>query len=149
LLVGLLRGVPAGSVVAFVLRVVANTAVWIVLQSFLLSRRVPIRRLLRSSVVIAAGSAILSLYSALWMPRVIASNAEEYGIIGITFALLTWLIVVSFCMVIAAVISAELGGAPRITFLSATADGEPGEDPSGSLAPDGNDEGTPDRRQPT
>ena len=48
------------------------------------------------------------------MPRVIASNAEQYGIIGITFALLTWLIVVSLSLVAAAVISAEMGGAPRI-----------------------------------
>jgi membrane protein len=153
LLVGLLRQVPAGSVMAFVLRVVVNTAVWIALQSLLLSRRIPIRRLLRSSVVIAAGSAILSLYSALWMPRVIASNAEDYGIIGITFALLTWLIVVSLCMVVAAVISAELGGAPRITHLSATADGEPGEpapeEPSGPVAPDADDGDGADRRHPT
>ncbi|HST90652.1 MAG TPA: hypothetical protein VLJ13_00465, partial [Brevundimonas sp.] len=124
-----------GSVVAFVLRVVANTAVWIILQSFLLSRRVPIRRLLRSSFVIAAGSAVLSLYSALWMPRVIASNAEEYGIIGITFALLTWLIVVSLCMVVAAVVSAELGGAPRITHLPVTPAGA-APDPSRDDPPD-------------
>jgi membrane protein len=153
LLIGLLRQVPAGSVVAFLLRVVANTAVWIVLQSFLLSRRIPIRRLLRSSFVIAAGSAVLSLYSALWMPRVIASNAEEYGIIGITFALLTWLIVVSLCMVVAAVVSAELGGAPRITYPSVQADGDIGDpsrkDPNGSVGSVGNDGGGAHRRHPT
>jgi membrane protein len=113
LLVGLLRNVPAGSVLAFLLRIVSNTAIWLVLQSLLLSRRVPIRRLLPGAVVIAVGSAILSLYSALWMPRVIESNAAEYGIIGITFALLTWLIVVGLCLVVAAVISAEIGGAPK------------------------------------
>jgi hypothetical protein len=65
----------------------------------------------------------LSLYSVLWMPRVIASNAERYGIIGITFALLTWLIVVSVGLVAAAVISAEMGGAPE----SVDVDGHGGE----------------------
>jgi membrane protein len=45
------------------------------------------------------------------MPRVIESNAARYGIIGITFALLTWLIVVGFCVVVVAVISVEVGGA--------------------------------------
>jgi len=114
LLVGLLRNVPAGSALAFLLRIVVNTAVWLLLQRLLLSRRVSIRRLLPGSVVIAAGSALLTLYSALWMPRVIESNAGQYGIIGITFALLTWLIVVGFCMVVAAVISAEIGGAPKV-----------------------------------
>ena len=114
LLVGLLRNVPAGSVLAFLLRIAVNTAVWLLLQRLLLSRRVSIRRLLPGSVVIAAGSALLTLYSALWMPRVIESNAGQYGIIGITFALLTWLIVVGFCLVVAAVISAEIGGAPKV-----------------------------------
>jgi membrane protein len=151
LLVGLLRQVPAGSVLAFVLRVVANTAVWILLQSLLLSRRVPIHRLLRSSFIIAAGSMVLSLYSALWMPRVIASNAEQYGIIGITFALLTWLIVVSIGLVAAAAISAEMGGAPRHAHLAVkeTAMSEnPRDDPIRSVGSLGEEEGA-DRRHPT
>lgn len=114
LLVGLLRQVPAGNVFAFVLRVVMSTAVWLVLQRLLLSRRVPIRQLLAGSIVAGGGSAVLSLYSALWMPRLIESNSGRYGIIGITFAILTWLIVVGFCVVTIAVISAELGGAARI-----------------------------------
>ena len=114
LLVGLLRQAPAGSVFAFVLRVLVNTAVWLLLQRLLLSRRVPIRRLLPGSIVIGAGSAFLTIYSALWMPRLIENNASRYGIIGITFALLTWLILVSFSIVVAAVLSAELGGAPAI-----------------------------------
>jgi membrane protein len=112
LLVGVLRSLPAASVFSFVLRVATNTAVWLVLQSLLLSRRVRIRRLLPGALAIGAGSAVLSLYSALWMPRLIENNAGRYGIIGITFALLTWLILVCFCVVVAAVLSAELGGAP-------------------------------------
>ena len=112
LLAGLLRQVPAGTAFAFVLRVVASTAVWLVLQRLLLSRRVPFRQLLAGSLVVGAGSAALSLYSALWMPRVIETNAARYGIIGITFALLTWLIIIGFALVAAAVISAEMGGAP-------------------------------------
>ena len=112
LLVGLLRKMPAGTEFALVLRVIASTAIWLVLQSLLLSRRVPIRRLVRGSIVAGVGSAVLSLYSALWMPRLIESNAGQYGIIGVTFAMVTWLIVVSFCVLLVAVISAELGGAP-------------------------------------
>jgi membrane protein len=120
LLVGLLRQVPAGSALAFVLRVVANTAVWLLLQSLLLSRRVPLRRLLPGSIVIGAGSAILTVYSALWMPRLIENNAGRYGIIGITFAILTWLILVCLLLVTAAVISAEIGGAPSASAPSAS-----------------------------
>jgi membrane protein len=112
LLLGLLRHVPAGSVFAFVLRVVLSTGIWLLLQFLLLSRRIRFRRLLPGSVVAGIGGAALSVYSAVWMPRVIESNAGRYGIIGITFALLTWLILVCVAVVIAAVIGAEMGGAP-------------------------------------
>ena len=128
LLVGLLRQVPAGSVLAFVLRVVANTAVWLVLQRLLLSRRVSLRRLLPGSIVIGAGSAVLTVYSALWMPRLIENNAGRYGIIGITFAILTWLILVCLMLVMAAVISAEIGGAaPVSAVLARPAEARPGD----------------------
>lgn len=113
LLVGLLRQVPAGTAFAVVLRVVMSTAIWLLLQYLLLSRRVQLRRLLPGSVVAGVGGALLNLYSAVWMPRVIESNADRYGIIGITFALLTWLILVCVCVVVAAVIGAEMGGAPE------------------------------------
>jgi uncharacterized BrkB/YihY/UPF0761 family membrane protein len=153
LLVGLLRNAPAGSVLAVVVRIVVNTAVWLLLQRLLLSRRVPIRRLLPGSVVIGAGSAILTLYSALWMPRVIESNAGKYGIIGITFALLTWLIVVCFCLVMAAVISAEIGGAPKIEHRPVRLDGQLGapsqDDPIQPVDSPAADQNAADRRQPT
>jgi membrane protein len=110
LLVGLLRQAPAGTVWAFLARVVGYTAVWLLLQRLLLSRRVPVRRLLPGAIVAGAGSVVLNVYSAVWMPRVIETNAERYGIIGITFAMLTWLIVVGFCVVVVAVIGVETGG---------------------------------------
>jgi membrane protein len=144
LLVGALRQIPAGSALVFVLRVVTNTAVWLVLQRLLLSRRVPIRRLLPGSIVIGVGSAVLSLYSALWMPRLIENNAGRYGIIGITFAMLTWLILVGFCMVVAAVISAEMGGAGtdqrRLVMPDDPAGATPEQSPSGSAASLGADD---------
>ena len=105
LLLGLLRHAPAGSVLAFLLRIVANTAVWLLLQSLLLSRRIPIRRLLPGAIVIAVGSAILSLYSALW------------------------LIVVGLRLVAAAVISAEIGGAPKVQHRPVIPDSHSGPPP--------------------
>ncbi|HEX8348151.1 MAG TPA: HdeD family acid-resistance protein [Actinoplanes sp.] len=110
LLTGLLREAPAGSVWAFLMRIAGYTAVWLLLQRLLLSRRIPVRRLLPGAVFAGVGSVAMNLYSAVWMPRVIESNAERYGIIGITFAMLTWLIVVGFCVVVVAVIGFEMGG---------------------------------------
>jgi membrane protein len=153
LLVGVLRHAPAGSVLAVVLRIVVNTAVWLLLQRLLLSRRIPIRRLLPGSIVIGAGSVVVTLYSALWMPHVIESNARQYGIIGITFALLTWLIVVCLCLVVSAVIGAEIGGAPTVQHRPVIPDNPVGPPPQQSTVRSGGslgaDEDGPKRTQPT
>ena len=121
LLAGLLRPLPAGTAFVFVLRALAATGVWLVLQRLLLSRRVGLRRLLPGAVIGGVGQAVVSLYSALWMPRLIEHNADRYGIIGITFALVTWLIIIGFAVVTAAVVSAEMGGAaaPRPVHVPA------------------------------
>jgi membrane protein len=84
---------------------------------------VPRRQLLPGAVVASIGQVVVSFYSALWMPRLVTSNAERYGVIGVTFALLAWLIVIGFTVVAAAVVSAEIGGARRPGL--AAADGEP------------------------
>ena len=112
LLVGALRPLPGGTVLAPVLRTPVAVAVWLALQALLLSRRIPVRRLLPGAVVAGVGQTLVSLYSTLWMPRVIEDNANRYGVIGITFALLSWLIIVAFAIVGSAVVSAEAGGAP-------------------------------------
>jgi membrane protein len=111
LLVGALRPLPAGTVLAAVLRAVISAAIWLVLQRLLLSRRVSIRRLVPGAIVAGVGQTLISIYSALWMPRMIEENANRYGVIGVTFALVSWLIVVGFAIVISAVVSAEAGGA--------------------------------------
>jgi membrane protein len=111
LIAGVVRRLPAGGVLAPVVKVLAATATWLLLQRLLLSRRVPFRRLLPGAIAAGVGQVVVSLYSALWMPRLIEHDAERYGVIGIAFAMLTWLIIVCFCMVGAAVLSAELGGA--------------------------------------
>jgi len=63
----------------------------------------------------------MNLYSAVWMPRVIETNATRYGIIGITFAMLTWLIVVGFCVVVVAVVGVEIAGGATEAERSAPA----------------------------
>jgi membrane protein len=113
LLASALRPLPAGTVLTILSRTLIGSGVWLVLQILLLSRRVPARRLLAGALVAGVGQSAISLYSAVWMPRLIEHNADRYGVIGVTFAMLSWLIVVSLAVVLAAVISAEAGGADR------------------------------------
>jgi membrane protein len=108
-LVAAVRPLPAGVLVAPVLRTVVAAAIWLVLQDLLLSRRVPMRALLPGAVVAGIGQTVISIYTSAWMPRVIAHNADRYGVIGVTFAMVSWLIVIGFALVAFAAIAAELG----------------------------------------
>lgn len=103
------HGFFAASVLSFVLRAVLACGLWLVLQYFLLSRRVCCRRLVPGAVTAGVGHVLLSVYSARWMPHVMNVNADRYGVIGVTFAMLTWLIVVCGGVVAVAVVSAEFG----------------------------------------
>jgi membrane protein len=109
LLAGLLRGVPAGSVATLIIRSGLTVLVWLVLQHLLLAGRISWSLLLPGAIFAAIGQQVLSLFSAFWMPHQIERNAQRYGVIGVTFALLSWLTAVALLLVGAAVVSAELG----------------------------------------
>jgi membrane protein len=113
LLASVLRGIPAGSAITFVIRAVLAVGLWLLLQHLLLGGRVGWRILLPGAIAAAAGQQAVTLSSAVWMPNLIERNADRYGVIGVTFALLSWLTVLGIMLVAAAVIGAELGGARR------------------------------------
>ena len=109
LFASVLRAVHTMPVLAGALRLLLGIPLWLVLQYLLLSRRVPARALFPGAVVASAGQLAASLYSAVYVPRLIATNTQRYGLIGVTFALISWLIVLAFAVVAGAVVSAELG----------------------------------------
>ena len=92
--------------IAEVLRFVVGIPVWLALQHLLLSRRVPMRALLPGAVVASAGQLLVSVFSALWIPQLVTTNAQRYGLIGVTFALVSWLILIGLGVVAGAVVSA-------------------------------------------
>ena len=93
---------------------------------------------------------MISIYSVAWMPRLIATNAERYGVIGVTFAILTWLIALSAAIVVTAIVSAEAGAAGAATVEGfedqSPTDQVTPDDPPGASTPDG--EARPDRGSP-
>ncbi len=59
------------------------------------------RRLLPGAVLTAITMAGVGIWAVLWMPHLLASSAAQFGIIGIGFALLTWLVVAGGAIVVA------------------------------------------------
>src|SRR3954471_11429642 len=121
LLAGFLRSAPAGSFLTLVLRIVVSSAIWLLLQHVLLGGRVTWRRPLPGAVTAGVGQQVVAALSTLWIPNLIENNATRYGMIGVSFALLSWLVVIAVVQVAAATVSVELGGgAPPVPPPSGT-----------------------------
>lgn len=114
LLAGFLRSVPGASLLEWVFRSAAASVLWLALQYLLLGWRIGWRRLLPGAVAAGVGQQAVTALSSLWMPKVIAGNALRYGAIGVSFALLSWLVVICVVLVVAAALSVELGGGPPL-----------------------------------
>jgi membrane protein len=114
LLAGFLRQVPAGSALELVFRAAASSALWLALQHLLLGGRIGWRRLLPGAVAAGVGQQGVAALSTLWVPTVIENNATRYGAIGVSFALLSWLVLISIVLVVAAALSVELGHGPPL-----------------------------------
>jgi membrane protein len=102
------RSSLATTLTGTLLRLVFAFVAWLVLIYLLLIRRIHWRRLIPSAVVATAGQALTSIASSIYVPHLISKYASRYGLIGVTLALLSWLILVCTAIVFEAIIGAEI-----------------------------------------
>jgi membrane protein len=76
--------------------------VYLVTPYLLLARRIDWRRLVPTSLVTAAGMTAVGVAAVIFMPSTVETYADQFGVIGVAFALLTWLVGSGFALVIAA-----------------------------------------------
>ena len=96
----------AGTVVSDVVSIALSTLVWLVTPYLLLAGRVRYRALLPTALLTAASLGIASAVSAIYMPNAITTSAERYGLVGVAFTFVSWLIGISVVVVVAAAIGA-------------------------------------------
>jgi len=101
-----------GTAFYIVVTVGASTVLWAWTPYVLLGGRVPWRRLVPSALLVAIGLAVLTAASVIYMPSTIERSAESYGLIGVTFAFVTWLFVSALVIIAAGVIGAEASDRP-------------------------------------
>ena len=93
---------------------VLSGLLWLVTPYLLLGRRLHWLRLAPVAVLSVVGMTGVGVWSVLWMPHTIAASADQFGIIGIGFALLTWMVAVAGVLVVAAtggaMVADRLGG---------------------------------------
>jgi membrane protein len=78
------------------------TCLWLVTPYVLLARRIGWQRLVPTALLTAVGMLAIEISSAVWMPHTMATSAEQFGLIGIAFVLLSWLVGAGMVLVVAA-----------------------------------------------
>jgi membrane protein len=97
------------SIVSAMLALFLSSAFWVWTARVLLANRVPMRNLLPTGVVMAVGMIGLAAVSQLYMPHLIVSKFNQFGQVGVVFAVLSWFIVVCFVLVGGACTGAVVG----------------------------------------
>lgn len=74
----------------------------------LTSRRVPRHMLVPGAILTMAVLAVYSLASSVYVPDLFNGYATRYGAIGVTFALISWLFALMFCLVASTVVGQQV-----------------------------------------
>jgi membrane protein len=98
------RAASAGPVLLGLAALVAAFVFWLFTMWLLLSRRVAWRACIRPAITTAAFWVGLGVFSKFYFSSTIIGDYHEYGAIGVTFALMTWLIAVGVVILLGAVV---------------------------------------------
>jgi membrane protein len=104
LLLRSMTGLPATGLLRSVVQLAANTLLWWWTSRLLLGARVPWRNLLPGAVLTAALMLALTSLSGLFMPAFTRSNLEQFGPLGVVFAVGSWLVVFGGVLTLATVV---------------------------------------------
>ncbi|MFC7528668.1 YihY/virulence factor BrkB family protein [Actinoplanes sp. GCM10030250] len=103
-ILGWLTGMlPAPRVAGVALALVADFALAFLLPRILLGPGLPRRRLLFAGALFGLAMVGVRAAASVYLPIALQSSAERYGTIGLAFTFISWLYVLSFCLLITAV----------------------------------------------
>ena len=108
----LVRGVPAATLLEDLVTFAGAWALWTGAGWILLGGRVSPRLLAAGGLLTAVGFAVLRRLSAIYLPTVVISNQQQYGLLGVAFTLFSWLSAAAFVIVVATVVGAVLAEDP-------------------------------------
>jgi membrane protein len=123
----LLMDVANAVVIVYVVRLILAVLLWWPVQWLLLGGRVRWRHLFPGSVVLGAGQVVVTAVSGVYLQWAIQDQAHRYGLIGVSFVLVSWLIVLGLLLVVGAVVSAEMAHDPPRLRRSAPVSPEPSD----------------------
>jgi membrane protein len=96
------------TVTATIVSLAFGTILWMVTPFILLGRRVAPRVLVPGGIATALLLTAFNLGSRVYLPGNITRNVEHYGLVGVTFAILSWLFAFSLTLIVSAACGAVL-----------------------------------------
>jgi membrane protein len=108
----MVRGVPASTILEDLATFAGAWALWTGAGWILLAGRVRPRLIATGGLLTAIGFAILRRVSALYLPNLVTTNQQQFGLLGVAFTLFSWLTVCSFVIVVATVVGTVLAEDP-------------------------------------
>ncbi len=108
-ILGWLAGLlPHPHVSLAVLSLLVDGATTVLLPWLLLGGAVPVRMLAPGACVFALAMLVVRPVGAVYLPRALQISDDRYGTIGLAFTYISWLYVLSFCLLATAVLGREL-----------------------------------------
>jgi membrane protein len=109
----LLREIPYDWAASLTGSLFSSVVVWTSIPWLLLNRRVAWQRLLPAGLLAGGLSTLWGYATTVYMPALMASYSERYGLFGVTVALVGWLLCISFIIVASTAVAAEFDRAPE------------------------------------
>lgn len=109
----LVRELPFDWVLGAPIAAGASLLLWTSVPWLLLDRRVHWRRLLPGGALAALCASLYGIATTIYMPGLMERYSAQYGLFGVTLALVGWLLSISFIVVAATVVAAEFDRAPE------------------------------------
>lgn len=109
----LLREIPFDWAAGLTGSLLSSVVVWTSIPWLLLNRRVAWQRLLPAGLLAGGLSTVWGYATTVYMPRLMSSYSERYGLFGVTIALVGWLLCIAFIIVATTAVAAEFDRAPE------------------------------------
>lgn len=107
----MLAGEGPMPVIEFIAEVAVWSALWWLASWIVVSGRISLRELLPGSVLAGLGFAVAGLFGRAFLPPLLADSATRFGVLGMAFTYIGWLLVLACILLLAATIG-------RVVYLT-------------------------------
>jgi membrane protein len=109
----LLREIPFDWAAGLTGSLLSSVVVWTSIPWLLLNRRIAWQRLLPAGLLAGGLSTLWGYLTTVYMPSLMSSYSDRYGLFGVTVALVGWLLCIAFIIVGTTVVASEFDRAPE------------------------------------